>query len=133
MIGGIRKTELSDKLIKEIDGKVDVNDLTPLQEEIKGQKANIMSLNKIKKNITISTTEWTLDSATNLYKYKIEDVDITTDTIVDVNIKLSDLEKASDFKSANESFLGYVEIYSESVPEENILCDLKLVKQMAVV
>lgn len=103
-----------------------------LDDKIESQKSDIVSLNKIKKNITISTTGWTLDSATNLYKYKIEDADITADTIVDVNIKVTDLEKASDFKSANESFLGYVEIYSESIPTSNILCDLKLTKQVVI-
>ncbi|KMT23018.1 phage tail protein [Clostridium cylindrosporum] len=102
-----------------------------LDEKIELQKADIKSLNKVKKNVTILTMGWIQDNTMGLYKYKIEDVDITADTIVDINIKLADLEKASDFKSANESFLGYVEIYSDSVPTANISCDLKIQRQVA--
>ncbi|MEF9952188.1 MAG: hypothetical protein RR782_02720 [Clostridium sp.] len=113
----IDKTSLVDAM-KEVDAKVE------------SQKNDIKSLNKIKKNITITTTGWTLDNTLNLYKYKILDVDITADTVVDINIRLADLEKASDFKSANESGAGYVEIYSESIPTSAIVCDLKVQRQV---
>ena len=43
MKGGIRKTELSDKLIQEIDEKANGNDLVNLKEEVKSQKSDLTS------------------------------------------------------------------------------------------
>ena len=44
MIGGVRKTELSDKLIQEIDEKANGNDLLNLQEEVKSQRSDLTSV-----------------------------------------------------------------------------------------
>lgn len=145
-MGRIGKNQLSEGLVKEINNKVNKEDVNEIKNEVGNEVLNttsktikggineldsdIKSLNKVKKNVTILTTGWIQDPILSLYKYKIEDADITADTIVDVNIKLADLEKVSDFKSSNESFLGYVEIYSDSIPTASISCDLKLIRQV---
>ncbi|MBO0571845.1 hypothetical protein FDF50_08340 [Clostridium botulinum] len=121
---------------KEINKSIDDNfesvakQLADITKEIKDNDKNIKFLNIIKRNISIKTTGWVKDSTLELYKYKIQDADITENTIVDVNIRISDLEKASDFKSSNQSFNGYVEIYSDEAPKESIICDLKLIRQV---
>ncbi|MCW7999952.1 hypothetical protein CFK35_18995, partial [Clostridium sp. cpc1] len=104
--------------------------LAEMATEIENNDKDIKFLNIIKRNISIKTIGWVKDSTLELYKYKIQDADITENTIVDVNIKISDLEKASNFKSSNQSFNGYVEIYSDEAPKESIICDLKLVRQV---
>ncbi len=92
---------------------------------------NISNVIKIKKNITIATLGWIDDTLTSgFWKYDITDEDITIDTVVDINIHLNDLEKASDVKSSNLSDLGRVTLYAEDKPTENILCDLKLIREV---
>ncbi|KIS22007.1 hypothetical protein [Clostridium botulinum] len=121
---------------KEINKSIDDNfesvtkQLAEMATEIENNDKDIKFLNIIKRNISIKTIGWVKDSTLELYKYKIQDADITENTIVDVNIKISDLEKASNFKSSNQSFNGYVEIYSDEAPKESIICDLKLVRQV---
>lgn len=85
---------------------------------------------RVKQNITFLSSGWELNSTTQLYEYKFHDADITASTVVDVNIKVLDLEKADDLLSANESFNGYVQLYAESQPTDNISCDLKLIRQV---
>lgn len=106
------------------------SELAEIATEVENNDKDIKFLNIIKRNISIKTIGWVKDSTLELYKYKIQDADITENTIVDVNIKISDLEKASNFKSSNQSFNGYVEIYSDEAPKESIICDLKLVRQV---
>ncbi|GAA0083117.1 hypothetical protein [Clostridium sp. CTA-6] len=121
---------------KEINKSIDDNfesvtkQLAEIATEVENNDKDIKFLNIIKRNISIKTIGWVKDSTLELYKYKIQDADITENTIVDVNIKISDLEKASNFKSSNQSFNGYVEIYSDEAPKESIICDLKLVRQV---
>lgn len=85
---------------------------------------------KIKKGINLVPSAWELNDLTGLYEYKILDVDITADTIVDINIKLVDLDKAGGIKSVNESYNGYVQLFSDIQPSENILCDMKLMREV---
>ena len=122
--------ELKAEDIKTEDGKSVETQLADIATEVKQNNEDIKFLNIIKRNISIKTTGWIKDSALELYKYKIQDTDITEDTIVDVNIRISDLEKASNFKSSNQSFNGYGELYSDEAPKESIMCDLKLVRQV---
>lgn len=92
----------------------------------KANKSDISSLIKIKKSVTISSAGWS--KVGGYYQYSIIDSDITSDTIVDVNIRLEDLEKASSIKSSNLSSNSKLTIYAEEKPLENIICDLKLVR-----
>ena len=85
---------------------------------------------KVKLGISILSTGWVLDGITSFYKYDIVDADILVTTVVDVNIKIADLDKASGLKSANASFDGYVRIYADSIPASNLLCDIKLIRQV---
>lgn len=88
---------------------------------------------KIKPNITILATGWVDDSVTSGYwLYNIADADITADTVVDVNIHLAYLEKAESIKSANLSSTGKATIYADEKPVENIVADLKLIRQVNV-
>lgn len=123
------KTKVSSEELNKFK-KDTASQLAEMTTEVKQNNEDIKFLNIIKRNISIKTTGWVKDSTLELYKYKIQDADITENTIVDVNIRISDLEKASDFKSANNSANGYVEIYSEEIPKESIVCDLKLVRQV---
>ena len=88
---------------------------------------------KIKPNITILATGWVDDTANSGYwLYNIADADITADTVVDVNIHLAYLEKAESIKSANLSSVGKVTLYADEKPVENIVADLKLIRQVNV-
>lgn len=79
----------------------------------------------------ILSTGWVDDTATSgFWIYDISDADITANTIVDVNIYLSDLEKAKSVKPANVSSSGKVTLYADEQPAEDILCDLKLIRQV---
>ena len=98
---------------------------------ISSQTAQMTNLIKIKPNITILTANWVDDTVTSgFWTYEIADVDITANTVVDVNVHLADLEKASDIKSANLSSTGKVILYADGKPTEDILCDLKLIRQV---
>ncbi|MBX4259724.1 hypothetical protein KTC96_24680 (plasmid) [Clostridium estertheticum] len=115
-------------LNKSIDNKLkSIND-----QQVKNTKDLAENVNqiKIKNNITILNTGWLLDSVTELYKYDIANTDILATTAVDVNIKLADLDKANDIKTANDSFAGYVRVYADAIPLSNITCDLKLIRQV---
>lgn len=86
---------------------------------------------RIKTNITILAANWVDDTATSgFWKYDIPNANITANTVVDVNIRLADLEKA-DIKSANVSSAGKVTIFADKQPIEDIICDLKLVRQVS--
>lgn len=100
-------------------------------KELDTKMNNIKSIIKIKSNITILNTLWVDNTMiSGFYVYDIIDADITATTMVDINIKLSDLEKASNIKSANESFDGYVRLYADAIPTTDILCDLKITGQV---
>ena len=99
--------------------------------ELTSHKNETASLIKIKKDVIILASGWFDDTANSgFWIYNIEDEDITEDTIVDVNIHLADLEKASDIKSSNLSSSGKVTIYADEQLTEDIVCDLKLIRQV---
>ena len=107
------------------------NRITKNENDISSHKAEIANLIKIKNNITILSANWVDDTAiSGLWKYTITDEDINTSTVVDVNIHLADLEKAESIKSANLSSAGKVTLYAGEEPTEDILCDLKLIRQV---
>ncbi|KMY49244.1 hypothetical protein [Peribacillus loiseleuriae] len=101
-----------------------------IEQDLAKHQADDAKRIKVKQGITIASNGWLLNQSTQLYEYKLNDTDIFANTVVDVNIKVTDLEKASDLKSANESFNGYVQLYAEAKPTENISCDLKMIRQV---
>lgn len=92
---------------------------------------NFTQLIKVKNNATILATGW-VDDTTNsgYFIYEIIDEDITNDTVVDVNIHLADLDKASGVIPITNSSDGKVMLYADEQLTENIICDLKLVRQV---
>lgn len=130
---GLKKPEMTDYVnVNDLNENMDVLDevVGGLREEVDEHKADDAKRIKIKQGIVISASGWILNSSTQLYEYRINDADVFSETIVDVNIRVADLDKASDLLSANESFNGYVKLYAESQPEEDIKCDLKLIRQV---
>lgn len=90
---------------------------------------DIKSQIKIKSNITIAASGWLDDIASSGYfVYDLADTDITANTIVNVNIRVNDLDKANTIKSANQSFNGKVRLYASSAPTADIIADLCLTK-----
>lgn len=86
---------------------------------------------KIKRNIVIFSSNWVDDTANSgFWVYEISDVDIDENTMVDINIDLNDIEKASSIKSVTDSFEGYVRMYADEQPKEDITADLKLARQV---
>jgi len=85
---------------------------------------------KLKSNITISAAAWTQNTTSQLWEYKITDADISSTTMVDVNIHLSYLGKSESLKAVTQSFNGYVLLYASDKPVENIVADMKLIRQV---
>ena len=111
------------------------NDIDDLSDNFVAHKADYKSFKenviKIKKEIIILATDWIDDVAdSGFWKYDISDNDITVDTIVDINIHLTDLEKAESVKPVCLSGVGKVTIYAEEQLMENIKCDIKMVRQV---
>ena len=87
---------------------------------------------KIKPNITITAANWVDYTATSgFFIYDLADTDITANTIVNVNIRVNDLDKAATIKSANQSFDGKVRLYASSAPAADIIADLCLTRAVA--
>lgn len=93
---------------------------------------NIKAMLKQKTNITLMAVDWVFDSGINLYKYQLNDTDITATSVVDVNIHVSDIPKARALLSANESFDGYVQLYANSGVDSNLLVDYRITKEVIV-
>lgn len=107
------------------------SNLGDLSDDLVAHKAEMTQLIKVKSNIIILATGWVDDTATSgFWIYDVEDEDITASTVVDVNIHLTDLEKAESIKSANLSSAGKVTLYAEDKPTDNIVADLKLIRQV---
>ncbi len=82
---------------------------------------------KIIQNQTLLKSNWTLSG--NYYKIKFTNSNITSNSIVDVNIFLEQLETAVDLLPSTKSFNGYVEIFATKIPSSNLNCDIKIVKE----
>lgn len=115
--------------------------LTPLNETVTQHlddyttfKSSAEKLIKIKKNTIISTANWLDDTTTSGFWIRdLNDTDIDSNTVVDVNIHLSSLENASSLKSVTESFDGYVRLYADEQPITDITVDLKLIRELGAV
>lgn len=133
----LKKPDLTDYVnIGDLNDNMDILDTNidgldkkskELEASISNQSDSIKKAIVLKRNLTLSQSRWALNSVTNLYEYKHTDSQITDRTVVDVNIKVTDLEKASDLLPANESGNGHVTLYAESKPDSNIVCDMKFV------
>lgn len=125
------KTENYD--VEVFNGNADIID-TKIKENanaLETHKADMTSLIKIKKDVNILTSGWVDDTlVSGFWKYEILDVDITTDTMVDVNIDLNDLEKAESIKSTNIAEVGKVTLFADEALTDNISCDLRLTRQV---
>lgn len=92
-------------------------------------EASLAAVTKIKTGITILSTGWIDNTATTGYwTYDHSDADITSATVVDVNIRIEDLDKAEALKPANLSSNGSVRLYALSKPSSNIIADIKIDK-----
>lgn len=109
-----------------LSGDVAGNLLTLINEN----KSYIQTLIKQKTNITVSAASWSFDNALGLYKYQLNDTDITASSVVDVNIHVSDLAKAKVLLSANESFDGYVQLYANSTVDSDLAIDYRITKEV---
>ena len=133
---GLKKPEQDDFYnVDDFNENADIIDqkLKENADAIVAHQNKMESLIKIKKDVVILASGWVDDTANSgFWIYDIEDEDITEDTVVDVNIHLQDLEKAESIKikSANSSSAGKVILYAEDKPTDNIICDLKLVRQV---
>lgn len=109
-----------------------------LNEDVAGNLYNLITANtqdikdsiKQQKDIVLSVPNWVFDESLELYKYQLNDEDITVNSIVDVNVHLSDLFKAKDFSSACESFDGYVMIYATNAVNEDVVIDYRVTKDV---
>lgn len=102
-----------------------------LQNNLTSIQTSVKTVAKIKKDVIIVATAWVDDTANSgFWIYNIADSDITADTVVDVNIHLADLENAGSIKSSNSSSAGKVTLYADESPTENIIADLKLIRQV---
>lgn len=109
-----------------LSGDVAGNLLTLINEN----KSYIQALIKQKPNITLLSSNWTFDNTLNLYKYRLDDLDITSSSVVDVNIHVFDIPKARALLSANESFDGYVQLYANSGVDSNLVIDYRITKEV---
>lgn len=103
------------------------SDLNALSQSVNSELADIV---KIKSNITIIAAAWTQNTTSQLWEYKITDTDINSTTMVDINIQLPYLKKAEDLLSVSQSFNGYALLYASDKPAENIIADMKLIRQV---
>lgn len=109
---------------------LDENTAGNLYNLITTNTQNISDSIKQRKDIVLSVSNWLFDESLELYKYQLNDEDITVNSIVDVNVHLSDLFKAKDFSSACESFDGYVMIYATNAVNEDVVIDYRVTKDV---
>ena len=81
-----------------------------------------------KENVVILASNWVDDTSNSGYWYNdLSYTEITDESIVDVNISISDMKKSIYMQSANDSFDGYVRIYSTRDVDDDLTCDIKIV------
>lgn len=109
-----------------LDENVAGNLLLLIQEN----ESDIKSLIKNKTDVTVLASGWTLNEATDRYEYVVEDMDITADSVVDVNIQLDYLDEARMLLSACNSSDGAVTLYASSVPDVDLVVDYRITRQV---
>ncbi len=98
-------------------------------ETFYGYKEVVDSRIKVIQDVVIHSTGWSLDSETNLYKYDIENGNIHDDSVVDVNVHLEFMTDAMDLSGASRSYNGFVRLYADSMVFDNIVVDLKIIRE----
>lgn len=83
---------------------------------------------KIIKSVTLSSSGWT--SYKGKYRYTYNNSNINSDCVVDVNIRIEDFEKSTKILPMNNSFNGGVYLYAKEKPTNNIICDIKITKEV---
>lgn len=109
--------------------KIDVDSKNKL-DSIQALTSHLGEMTKLKTNITLTVIGWTQNATTQLWEYKLTDANITVNTMVDVNIQLNYLKKAFSLESVTQSFNGYALIYAVDKPSEDIVVDMKLIRQV---
>lgn len=99
------------------------NDITALRDDIKSSNKNI-------KDITILKSDWTYNPDIFLYEYKINNQYIYDTSFIDIAFHLDSLEYAYSIKAACKSMNGYVILYSEEIPTKDLICDIKITKEV---
>ncbi|WP_137744831.1 hypothetical protein [Robertmurraya siralis] len=113
--------------IKDIlDGDVAGNLLLLIEQN----QRDIRTLIKNKTNVVVAAANWLLNSEGNRYEYVITDADITTDSVVDVNIQLDYLDYARMLLSACNSSNGAVTLYASSLPDADLVVDYRITRQV---
>lgn len=105
-----------------------------LDGDTAGNLLNLIQSNatKIIESASIISASWTDDTATSGYWiYDYTNANIDTDTVVDVNIALSDLENASVLKPVTQSFSGYARLYADEQPAVDLTADI-IIKKVVV-
>lgn len=124
----------TDKVDKVAGKGLSTNDYTTAEKQqvakISILETSMREMTKLKTNITITSTAWTKNATTQLWEYKLIDAHITANTMVDVNIQLDYLKKAYSLESVTESFSGYALLYAVDKPSEDIVVDMKLIRQV---
>lgn len=102
-----------------------------LDENVAGNLYNLItSAIKVHQDVILMIDDWQLNEATGLWEYVYQHLDVRENTIVDVNIHPDSLNDARLLRPATESFNEYVMLYSTGLPNADILCDIKLVRQV---
>lgn len=113
-----------------IRGILDENVAGNLLLLIQKNESDIKSLIKTKNNILIPASGWTSNAGTGRYEYQIDDMDITADSVVDVNIQLDYLDYARMMMSACVSGDGHVTLYSTDLLDNDLVVDYRITRQV---
>lgn len=107
-----------------LDGDVAMN-LINLINNLKTTKADIPR----RKNLTLLSTNWTLNTTTNKYEYIIEDSSVTEDDFADCLLSAEEQKKLSDVEG--ETLNGSLVIRTSKQPTENIEMTVVLIRTVA--
>lgn len=95
-----------------------------IEEGVYNATMKLNNLLGLDKNYTLNTSSWA--QSNGYWVYKISSETMTVDTVVNVNVRKEDLEKATEYEiqAATESFDGYFNLYAKKRPTSDIVCDI---------
>lgn len=91
---------------------------------------NIKDMVKIKRDVVIPISGWMFNEVTALFENVINDLDVTSESVVDINIHVTSLEDASYVMSACKTNDGYITMYAKGAVEQDLIADYKITKQV---
>lgn len=94
------------------------NDISGLSSDVSANTQSISNLKRKRETITLSTSNWLLNSNTNLYEYTVTDTNVTANHYIDVVMDLENQAKLED--GYVESFAGNYKFYTSTLPTEDI-------------